>query len=161
MVKVLFVCTGNICRSPTAQGVFRNLVAQEGLSDRISTDSAGTHGYHIGEHADKRSRAAAKARGVDIDDLRARQFKPADFEAFDLVLAMDHGHLRMLTGWCPPFRQERLRLFMSFAPELGIEDVPDPYYGAGDGFERVLDLIEAGSRGLLRHIRATLWQENS
>jgi len=155
VVNVLFVCTGNICRSPTAQGVFRTLVAREGLSALITTDSAGTHGYHLGEHPDQRSCAAAKARGVVIDDLRARQFKPSDFDDFQLVLAMDRGHQRMLAGWCPPFRQERLRLFMAFAPECGVEDVPDPYYGAGDGFERVLDLIEAGAAGLLDHIRAT------
>ena len=156
MVKVLFVCTGNICRSPTAHGVFRALVAREGLSAVIATDSAGTHGYHLGEPPDRRSSAAARARGVEIDDLRARQFKPADFTIFDLVLAMDRGHQRLLAGWGTPSQQGRLRLFMSFAPELGIEDVPDPYYGAGDGFERVLDLIEAGSSGLLHHIRTTL-----
>jgi protein-tyrosine phosphatase len=155
LVKVLFVCTGNICRSPTAHGVFRALVAREGLSERVVADSAGTQGYHIGEPPDPRSTAAALARGIKIADLRARQFKPADFDAFDLILAMDRGHRRMLDHWCPPSRRERLRLFLSFAPELDVIDVPDPYYGAGDGFELVLDLIEAGSAGLLRHIRAT------
>jgi len=156
VVSVLFVCTGNICRSPTAEGIFRALVEREGLCDRISADSAGTHGYHIGEKPDPRSRAAAKERGVCLDNLRARQFKPADFEKFDLVLAMDRGHERQLAGWCPPSARDRLRLFMSFAPELGVLDVPDPYYGAGDGFEHVLDLIEVGSAGLLRHIRETM-----
>ena len=156
VVAVLFVCTGNICRSPTAHGVFRALVAREGLSETIAVDSAGTQGYHIGEPPDSRSRAAALRRGIDIGDLRARQVKPADFDAFDLILAMDEGHQRQLARWCPPSRLDRLRMFMGFAPDQGIIDVPDPYYGGGDGFERVLDLIEAGAAGLLRHIQTTL-----
>ena len=156
MVKVLFVCTGNICRSPTAEGVFRALVAREGLDGRIAVDSAGTHGYHVGEPPDSRSTAAARRRGIDLDALRARQVAAADFAAFDLVLAMDRGHHAELARRCPPGHRDRLHLFMDFAPGLGIRDVPDPYYGAGDGFERVLDMIEAGCDGLLAHIRATL-----
>ncbi len=152
VVRVLFVCTGNICRSPTAEGVFRALVARHGLEGEIGADSAGTHGYHVGEAPDPRSCAAARARGVVLDDLRARQVSPADFSAFDLVLAMDRGHHAHLARLCPPGREERLRLFLDFAPHLGVRDVPDPYYGGPDGFERVLDLIEAGCEGLLRRI---------
>ena len=156
MVKVLFVCTGNICRSPTAHGVFRDLVIREGLGDRIVVESAGTHAYHVGEPPDHRSTAAAQDRGCDLRELRARQVVKSDFEDFDLILAMDRGHFGLLLSQCPPDRRESLALFLSFAPHLGIQDVPDPYYGAGDGFERVLDMIEAGSAGLLAYIRQTM-----
>ncbi|KIL97052.1 Low molecular weight protein tyrosine phosphatase [Paramagnetospirillum magnetotacticum MS-1] len=156
MVKVLFVCTGNICRSPTADGVLRTMVASEGLSGQVVVDSAGTHAYHVGEPPDRRSTEAARRRGFDLKDLRARQLKKSDFDEFDLLLAMDRGHLDIMSRACPPDRRDRLALFLSFAPHLGIEDVPDPYYGQGDGFERVLDMIEAGSAGLLAHIRDRL-----
>lgn len=158
MIKVLFVCTGNICRSPTAEGVFRALVAAEGLAEHIHTDSAGTHGYHVGEAPDGRSAAAARRRGIELSDLRARKVRPADFSDFDLVLAMDRGHADILRRQCPPQWAERVRLFLDFAPQLGIQDVPDPYYGGGDGFERVLDMTEAACAGLLEHIRATMLQ---
>ncbi len=156
MVKVLFVCTGNICRSPTAHGVFRALVRREGLDGVIEVESAGTNAYHVGQPADRRSIEAAMRRGIDISDLRARQVAKADFHEFDLLLAMDRGHFGHLLSKCPPARQDALALFLSFAPHLNLLDVPDPYYGAGDGFERVLDMIEAGSAGLLEHIRANL-----
>lgn len=156
MIKILFVCTGNICRSPTAEGVFRALVAAEGLDGRVTTDSAGTHAYHLGEPPDRRSAAAALKRGIDLSGLRARKVRPADFDDFDLVLAMDRSHADILRQMCPPDRGERVQLFLDFAPELGIKDVPDPYYGEGDGFERVLDMIEAGSRGVLAHLRPRL-----
>jgi len=156
MIKVLFVCTGNICRSPTAEGVFRALVAAEGLAGHVATDSAGTHAYHVGEPPDGRSTAAALRRGIDLSDLRARKVRVSDYAEFDLVLAMDRGHADILRRQCPTDLAGRVRLFLDFAPDLGIKDVPDPYYGGGDGFERVLDMIEAGSAGLLSHIRRDL-----
>jgi protein-tyrosine phosphatase len=156
MVKVLFVCTGNICRSPTAEGVFRALVDAEGLAGRIGVDSAGTHAYHVGEPPDRRSTEAARRRGFELKDLRARALRKGDFDEFDLLLAMDRSHLDLMTRACPEGRRERLALFLSFAPQLGAEDVPDPYYGGADGFERVLDMIEAGAAGLLAHVRTRL-----
>ena len=153
MIKVLFVCTGNICRSPTAEGVFRVLVEREGLAGRIAVDSAGTHAYHVGEKPDARSCAAARGRGYDLDSQRARQVVSGDFSEFDVVVAMDRGHHAHLAHLCPRENQDRLHLFMNFAPQFGVQDVPDPYYGEGDGFKRVLDMIEAGSAGLLDYLR--------
>ena len=152
VIRVLFVCLGNICRSPTAEGVFRARVAREGLSHAIATDSAGTHDYHIGDPPDSRARAAAKRRGVDISDLRGRQATREDFVRFDYVLAMDRSNLRNLSRLCPKGKESRLRLLLDFAPDAGIDEVPDPYYGGADGFERVLDLVEAAADGLLAHI---------
>lgn len=156
MIKVLFVCTGNICRSPTAEGVFRALVEREGLDHAIGVDSAGTHGYHVGEPPDARSCQAASRRGIELSGLRARKVKASDFNEFDVVLAMDRGHHQILKQLCPNGREERLFLFMDFAPHWGIRDVPDPYYGGGDGFEKVLDMIEHGSTALLEHIRKNM-----
>ncbi|MEI8395656.1 MAG: low molecular weight protein-tyrosine-phosphatase [Rhodospirillaceae bacterium] len=153
MFTVLFVCTGNICRSPTAEGVFRRMVNDAGLQERIGTDSAGTEGYHVGEPPDSRSAAAARARGYPIDDLRARQAVREDFERFNLVLAMDRSHFRQLKRLAPAGREDRLKLFLDYAPGVSIRDVPDPYYGGPEGFRHVLELIEAGSRGLLEAIR--------
>lgn len=156
MVKVLFVCTGNICRSPTAEGVFRRLVRQAGLEGRIATDSAGTHGYHVGEAPDPRSRKAAKARGIDLSDLRARQVTADDFRRFDYVLAMDRGHLTQLQRMTPPDGRATVRLFLDYAPAAPRREVPDPYYGEGTHFTEVLDLCEMGARGLLETIRRDL-----
>lgn len=145
---------GNICRSPTAEGVFRAQVARAGLAERILTDSAGTHGYHIGEPPDPRSVKAAAARGVDISDLRARMVRGEDFARFDLVLAMDRQNHDALAALCNDQAADCVRMFLDFAPEQRRREVPDPYYGGADGFEHVLDLCEAASRGLLAHLRA-------
>lgn len=146
---LLFVCTGNICRSPTAEGVFRAIARRAGLAERFHTDSAGTHGYHIGDPPDERSCAAALRRGYDLSDLRARQLRPEDFTRFDLLLAMDRGHLRLMQRQAPRAQHARLRLLLDYAPRAGLSDVPDPYYGGEAEFEAALDLIELGARGLL------------
>lgn len=152
-VKVLFVCMGNICRSPTAQGVFRKLVEEAGLADRIEIDSAGTHAYHVGEPPDSRAQETALRRGIQMADLRARRAEPDDFHYFDYILAMDRDNYRSLSSICPPGHQQRLTLFLDFAPELGLREVPDPYYGGPSGFERVFDMVEAAANGLLDDIR--------
>jgi protein-tyrosine phosphatase len=153
---VLFVCMGNICRSPTAEGVFRHLVREAGLHDRIKIDSAGTHGYHVGSPPDERSQHHASRRGYDLSDLRARQVQFVDFERFDLILAMDHDNLALLHDDCPPSQLHKVRRLMEFAPpELG-EVVADPYYGDKNGFETVLDHVEAACEGLLVHVRQHL-----
>lgn len=155
-IKLLFVCTGNICRSPTAEGVFRARAGMAGLAHRFTLDSAGTHGYHIGEPPDPRSIKAAAARGIDISDLRARMVRAEDFSRFDLVLAMDQRNQQALADLCPAGTSDRLRMFMEFAPEAGRREVPDPYYGGSDGFAQVLDLCDAAARGLLEHLRTKL-----
>ena len=156
MRRVLFVCTGNICRSPTAEGVFRRFVEQAGLAGRIGMDSAGTHGYHIGEPPDPRAQAAASARGYDLSDLRARRIAREDFQRFDLVLAMDRDHHAILTRYAPPSAGHKLRMMMEFARRFRADEVPDPYYGGPDGFELVLNLVEDAAEGLLEHLRAEL-----
>lgn len=148
---MLFVCTGNICRSPTAHGVLRDKVHGAGLADRILVDSAGTHGYHVGEAPDARAQAHARRRGYDLSALRARQLTREDCDAFELVLAMDRGHLEFLRRLAPD-RRERMRLFMEYAVPSPGPDVPDPYYGGAQGFERVLDMIELAATGLLRNL---------
>jgi len=152
-VRILFVCLGNICRSPTAEVVFRAIASRDAPDLVLEIDSAGTAGYHIGELPDRRTRQAAARRGYDLSTLRARVVEPKDFEYFDLILAMDRENLRALERRAPPQARERLRLFLEFAPEAGISEVPDPYYGGPNGFEDVLDLIEAASRGLIEHLR--------
>jgi len=149
---VLFVCMGNICRSPTAEGVFRKLVEERAPQLRIRIDSAGTHDYHIGEAPDPRAIVAAARRGVDLEALRARQVEAADFERFDLVVAMDRLNREVLLDRSPEPYRERVRLMMEFAPSLEVVDVPDPYYGGAVGFERVLDLVEEAARGLLDEV---------
>ncbi|MGV6827549.1 MAG: low molecular weight protein-tyrosine-phosphatase [bacterium] len=152
MIKVLFVCMGNICRSPTAHGVFRKIVEDRELASKISIDSAGTHAYHVGNPPDERAQATAVRRGINLSDLRARQASAGDFSEFDYVLAMDEDNYQILASLCPTDERHRLRLFMDFAPELGIREVPDPYYGGPSGFEQVFDMVEAASEGLLDEI---------
>jgi|SRR5688572_1620144 protein-tyrosine phosphatase len=150
--SVLFVCTGNICRSPTAEGVFRHCVEKAGLADRIVSDSAGTHDYHVGEPPDPRTQAAARRRGYELCELRARRVRRDDFERFDYVLAMDETHLHHLERLCPPQHAHKLKLFLDFGAGGESREVPDPYYGGAEGFERVLDLVEGAAQGLLRHL---------
>jgi protein-tyrosine phosphatase len=155
MVAILFVCLGNICRSAAAEGVFRALAAAEGLSNQITVASAATHDYQIGRPPDRRAQAVARARGIDISRQRARQAGADDFRRFDYVLAMDQANHDDLWRICPADAHKRLHRFLDFAPELGVRDVPDPYYGEAEDFIRMMDLIEAGARGLLAHIRRT------
>lgn len=156
MKRVLFVCTGNICRSPTAEGVFRKQVRDAGLEHLIEADSAGTHGYHIGEPPDARSQSAAKDRGYDLSTLRARQVQKQDFAAFDYLVAMDRGHQSILMRLAPANGAHKVRLMMSFASGSGYDEVPDPYYGGPDGFALVLDLLEDASQGLLQAVTRDL-----
>lgn len=153
-MKVLFVCMGNICRSPTAEGVFTHLARTEAPELALTIDSAGTHDYHVGEPPDRRTIAAARRRGFDLSPLRARLLERADFERFDLLLVMDAQNLRDARRIAPGGASDRLRLFLDYAPQLGEREVPDPYYGGPADFERVLDLVEAASRGLLEELRA-------
>jgi protein-tyrosine phosphatase len=154
--RILFVCMGNICRSPIVEGVFRNSAEHAFPDHLIEIDSAGTHAYHVGQAPDPRARRAAERRGIDLGSLRARRVEAADFERFDLVLAMDPLNVAVMEEICPPQRRERLRLLMEFAPWIGREDVPDPYYGGSNGFEYVLDLAEEASGGLVEHLRTLL-----
>jgi len=156
--SVLMVCMGNICRSPTAEGVLRHLVREAGLQDEVHIDSAGTIDYHVGSPPDERSARHARERGYDLSALRARQVQPRDFERFDLILAMDWENLQELQSLCPPAHEHKLRRLMEFAPR-GLGDVvADPYYGGRDGFERVLDHVEAACEGLLSHLRSAVTQ---
>lgn len=153
---VLFVCMGNICRSPTAEGVFRRYVDIHAADLDVEIDSAGTHAYHIGEAPDRRARDAAARRGIDLGSLRARRIAEDDFTSFDLIVAMDELNRVILNESCPDQRRGRIRLLLEFAPQVGRLDVPDPYYGGANGFEYVLDLVEEASAGLLAHIRSTM-----
>lgn len=153
MVKVLFVCMGNICRSPTAHGVFRALVEKEGLSQAVEIDSAGTHAYHVGSAPDRRAQATAQERGIDISDLVARRVEPDDFDLFDFVVAMDQDNYMSLSEICPDQHVDKIYMFMDFADHMRTREVPDPYYGGPSGFDRVFDLVEAASEGLLQEIR--------
>lgn len=152
-VSILFCCMGNICRSPTAEAVFRSYVEQAGLHERIRIDSAGTHDYHIGAAPDARTQMAAKQRGYDMSKLRGRQAEAGDFARFDYVLAMDEANLAILQRLRPRDARSHLGLFLEFAERHAEREVPDPYYGGAEGFERVLDMVEDAAAGLLRHIR--------
>jgi protein-tyrosine phosphatase len=149
-MRVLFVCMGNICRSPSAAGVFRHVLAERAPQLDIEIDSAGTHDYHVGEPPDARALAAARRRGIDISQLRARRVEAGDFERFDLILAMDEDNLRELQRRSQPSHHERIRLVMEYAPSAARHAVPDPYYGAEHGFEEVLDLLEEAAEGFIR-----------
>ncbi|MGZ8143992.1 MAG: low molecular weight protein-tyrosine-phosphatase [Methylosarcina sp.] len=154
-IKVLFVCMGNICRSPTAEGMFTKLVNERNLAHLFEIDSAGTHDYHIGKAPDSRSQQAAKERGIDLTHLRARQVQEDDFENFDYVLAMDKDNYSILIHACPEHYQNKIKFFLEYAPHLGIREVPDPYFGGAHGFERVLDMVEEASLGLLAALQNT------
>lgn len=151
-VKVLFVCMGNICRSPTAHGVFEQRVKERGLADRIYVDSAGTHAYHVGEQPDSRSQATALTRGFDLSYQRARKVALQDFDDFDFVLAMDKSNLRDLHALASPKQRQRVALFLDYAERWDEQEVPDPYYGGSKGFDRVFDMVDDASEGLLAHI---------
>ena len=150
--RVLFVCLGNICRSPTAHGVFEALVQRRGLQRRVLVDSCGTGDWHVGEAPDHRATAEARRRGYELAHLRARQVDLSDFQRFDYILAMDHNNLAQLQAMSPPEYSGYLGLFLPFAGAAAADEVPDPYYGGDEGFARVLDMVEEASEGLLREI---------
>lgn len=153
--RVLFVCMGNICRSPTAEAVFRHQVAASGFGHLIEIDSAGTHDYHPGKAPDIRSQKAAAKRGYDMKDLRARQVRARDFQAFDYILAMDRHNLSLLRAQCPEQFTYKLGLLIQYSKQHSLADeVPDPYFGGEQGFETVLDMIEDAAAGLLEVVRA-------
>lgn len=156
MYSVLFVCMGNICRSPTAEGVFRRQLSMTNLDRLVSVDSAGTHAYHIGEAPDLRAQRAAAGRGYDLSRIRARKIALQDMAHFDLVLAMDRKCLDAVRVICPSEHTERLGLLMDYAQRFSEDEVPDPYYGGSDGFERVLDMVEDASAGLLEAIKTRI-----
>jgi protein-tyrosine phosphatase len=151
--RILFVCMGNICRSPTAEGVMRAVVARAGMEHFIEIDSAGTHGYHVGDPPDRRAARAAAKRGYDLSPLRGRQVNEGDFARFDLILAMDRDNLAILERSCPPGLRHKLALFLQYARKHGEEEVPDPYYGGDAGFDHVLDLIEDAAEGLIASLQ--------
>lgn len=159
MVKVLFVCLGNICRSPMAEGVFRHLVHARGWETQIHIDSAGTHAYHVDEPPDPRAQATALRYGADISGLRGRQVHPRDFEAFHYVLAMDRENLANLRKLCPSQHADKPQLFLEFAQQRQEREVPDPYFGGSSGFDLVLDLIDDAARGLLADIERRYLQD--
>jgi protein-tyrosine phosphatase len=154
--SILFVCMGNICRSPTAHGVFLQMVKDRGLAQKIQVDSAGTHNYHPGNPPDERSQAHAVKRGYDLSGLRARQISDADFERHDLILAMDWDNLALIEEECPPEHLGKVRTLTEFCLKHDSPVVPDPYYGGKDGFEHVLDLVEDACEGLLRYVELRL-----
>ena len=149
-MRILFVCMGNICRSPTAEGVFRHVLSARAPDLDVEVASAGTHDYHVGSPPDRRAIEAALRRGVDLAALRARTVSVRDFEYYDLILAMDEENYAELQRRAPPARRERVRLVMDYAPQAALRAVPDPYYGGATGFEQVLDLLEEAADGLLQ-----------
>ncbi|WP_026182673.1 low molecular weight protein-tyrosine-phosphatase [Leeia oryzae] len=153
MIKVLFVCMGNICRSPTAEGVFRDVLTKAGMDAHVQVDSAGTHAYHVGEGPDARSQEAAQKRGIDLSGIRARQLQEEDFFRFDYILVMDQRNLRDLRQIAPLNLADKAELLLNFSSNYSGQEVPDPYYGGESGFEQVLDRIEDAAQGLLLHLQ--------
>jgi protein-tyrosine phosphatase len=147
--RILFVCLGNICRSPMAEGVFRRVVEEQGLADRFVIDSAGLGDWHIGQAPDHRAQRAARLRGIDISEQSARQVVDEDFDRFDLLLVMDGSNYDELKARAPHEAHDKIRPFLDYAPHAGTKDVPDPFFGGTAGFEEALDLIEEAARGLL------------
>lgn len=157
MVKVLFVCMGNICRSPTAEGVVRKMLEKHpDVQNRVELDSAGTHGYHVGEAPDSRTQRAAAVRGYDLSQIRARKVAAQDLDYFDLVLAMDKTNLDNLQRLSRPDQQNKIKLLMDFSKQFDDDEVPDPYYGLGQGFDLVIDMVEDSARGLIEKLRSDL-----
>ncbi len=154
--RVLLVCMGNICRSPTAEGVVRTYIKNNGLGNIVEVDSAGTHGYHVGEAPDSRTQRAAMARGYNLSQLRARKVARQDLDYFDLILAMDKSNLDNLRRMSPPEIHDRIRLFMDYARNFDDDEVPDPYYGLGHGFDLVLDMVEDAAQGLIDDLKKKL-----
>lgn len=152
-MKVLFVCMGNICRSPTAEGVFRHMLAESAPHLEVYVESAGTHAYHVGEPPDKRAQAAARERGYDLSSIRARRVQDSDFEMFDYILAMDEDNHRLLVERCPAEHKAKIRYFLEFHAQAPGPNVPDPYYGSSNGFDYVLDLVVEASRGLIKELQ--------
>lgn len=151
-IKVLFVCMGNICRSPTAEGVFTKLVNDNGTRDRFVIDSAGTHAYHVGEEPDTRAQQTARQRGIDLSYIRGRKFSRSDFEEFDYILAMDQANYQILIEACPEACLDKVKMFLDYAPNREENDVPDPYYGGQNGFNHVFDLVEDASQGFYNSV---------
>lgn len=154
--RILLVCMGNICRSPTAEGVLRKFIKINNLGDVVEVDSAGTHGYHVGEAPDSRTQRAASVRGYNLSQLRARKVARQDLDYFDLILAMDKSNLDNLQRLATPEQMGRLKLFMDYAKNFDDNEVPDPYYGLGHGFDLVLDMIEDASQGLIEEVKQKL-----
>ncbi len=154
--RVLLVCMGNICRSPTAEGVLRQYIKMNHIGDKVEVDSAGTHGYHVGEAPDSRTQRAASVRGYNLSQFRARKVARQDLDYFDLILAMDKSNLDNLRRIATPEQQEKLGLFMDYSKNFDDDEVPDPYYGLGHGFDLVLDMIEDASQGLIENIKQRL-----
>ncbi len=155
MHRILFLCLGNICRSPMAEGVFRHLVESEGLGESFHIDSAGTGAWHIGDAPDQRGQQTLQKRGIDISGQRARQVRAADFEDFNLLVGMDRSNRKTLMELAPESQIHKVRLLLEFAPGAGVEEVPDPYYGGASGFDKVFNLIDAGAKGLLASLETS------